>query len=179
MPTQPIVSEQEIEYYRTNGFVRVRGILPKEEAARFGERAAALYEERKLSGNFGGGGNRDVLRQIVNVWRDDPVMKELTFHPNVVAAAKALDRANPMFRPRRTRLELMCVSRVKSTGVARDEDAHRHIVRRPLRPGVWSDRHSWPRLVRHGRSGCDAGFGADAGGRRLRRLRVRLCRPER
>ena len=83
------ISEEDIAQYRENGFARVHNIISKEEAARYAERVMEIYEERKVSGDFGGGGNVDVLRQIVNVWSCDEVMKELTFHPNVLAAVKA------------------------------------------------------------------------------------------
>lgn len=62
MPAEPELTEKDIQYYRKNGFVRVRNLLPKEEAARYAARAMEIYDERQHTGNFGGGANMAVLR---------------------------------------------------------------------------------------------------------------------
>lgn len=78
------LGEQEIEFYRENGFVRVRGIITREEALRFRERALVLQEKAASSHK------RDVFTQLVNVWARDEEMRALTLHPNVTACATRL-----------------------------------------------------------------------------------------
>lgn len=80
-----MVTEEQIASFRTNGFVHVPGILSKAEAAHFYD-AALDYTQRNppLS-------NRPVFDQHVNVWEHDEAMKALTLHPNLAAAAKALN----------------------------------------------------------------------------------------
>ena len=89
-PSEIQITPEQIARYREDGFVHIPNIISKDEAARFATRAQEVLEEGVEKGDLGGGMDRPVLRQVVNVWPYDPVMKELTFHPNVAAAAKTL-----------------------------------------------------------------------------------------
>jgi len=79
-----------VEYYRTNGFVKIPGIISKEEAAFYYEAALEVAKANKASKEGQGGVYRKVLNQSVNVWQFNETMKVLTLHPNVAAVAKAL-----------------------------------------------------------------------------------------
>lgn len=78
------LTDQTIGEYRRNGFVHIPGIISREEVPRFREAALRLAQERE--------GRREdaIFKQIVNVWREDEVMRELTLHPNVAAVAGKL-----------------------------------------------------------------------------------------
>jgi phytanoyl-CoA hydroxylase len=79
-----LITPEEVTFYRENGFVRVKGILGRDEALEFRERALALQEERT------GGAQTGIFTQMVNVWRDDELMRRLTLHPNIAACASVL-----------------------------------------------------------------------------------------
>ncbi len=78
------LSEDDVLFYRENGFVRVRGVIAREEALRFRERALKLQEEVASSAR------REVFTQMVNVWSRDDEMRELTLHANIAACATKL-----------------------------------------------------------------------------------------
>jgi len=75
---------EKIRSYREEGFVHIPGIISKEEAARF--RGKSLELSERLKSSF----EEVVFKQMVNVWREDPVMRELTLHPNVAQVAEKL-----------------------------------------------------------------------------------------
>ncbi|MFA7235298.1 MAG: phytanoyl-CoA dioxygenase family protein [Phycisphaeraceae bacterium] len=83
-PVPPTVTPERIAFYRRNGFVHIPNIITKDEAARF--RQAALDAAGRMTSEH----KNDIFTQLVNVWREDPAMKPLTFHPHVAAAAVAL-----------------------------------------------------------------------------------------
>src|SRR5690606_22973578 len=78
------LSEESIQSYRRNGFVRVPGVISKEEAEEY--RQAALAAAERIESNHKG----DVFTQLVNVWRQDEVLKRLTLDPNVGRIAERL-----------------------------------------------------------------------------------------
>lgn len=78
------ISQQTIDAYRRDGFVRVSGIISKEEAEKYRQAAVAAAAANK-SLTVG-----DIFTQHVNIWRSDPVMRSLTLHPNVTAAVRKL-----------------------------------------------------------------------------------------
>lgn len=79
------LSPELVESYRTQGFVRIPGIISKAEAQEFGAQALEVAQKmRDLSQ-----GNK-VFTQLVNAWREDETMKRLTLHPNLGAVAKKL-----------------------------------------------------------------------------------------
>ena len=73
-----------IETYRQRGFVRVPGVISKEEAAESYDEAVRMMKSRE---SYHQG---PIFTQLVNVWRDSEVMKRLTFHPNVAGVAERL-----------------------------------------------------------------------------------------
>ncbi len=79
-----MVTAAQIDAYRRDGFVPVRGLIPRDEALDFREKALAASARLKALGEG------PIFRQTVNVWRDDEAMRALTLHPAVAAAAKAL-----------------------------------------------------------------------------------------
>lgn len=78
------LSPEAVDFYRTNGFVRIREIITREEAARF--REAALHHARQNQAY----NDSAIFTQLVNVWRNDDEMAQLTSHPNVAVAATQL-----------------------------------------------------------------------------------------
>jgi len=83
------VSDETIQAYRRDGFVKIEGIITKEEAACYYEEALRIAKknsaEKKAASAY-----RKVLNQTVNAWEQSEIMKALTFHPNVSAVAKQL-----------------------------------------------------------------------------------------
>lgn len=71
--------------YRRNGFVQLRGVLTGAEVQRYSAAAREIYDHGQALN-----ASDPTFKQVVNVWRDDPVLRELTFHPGLAAAATAL-----------------------------------------------------------------------------------------
>jgi phytanoyl-CoA hydroxylase len=78
------ITDEQVQAYRRDGFTRVGGVLTPQEAARF--REAALRVSTQVQPYNAG----PIFTQIVNCWRVDPVMRELTLHAEVAAAAEKL-----------------------------------------------------------------------------------------
>ncbi len=82
--TPDTVTQEQIEQYRTQGFVHLPGVISPEEAERYRDAALALAQRM---GSF----NQDgVFTQLVNAWREDEAMRMLSFHPNVTGIARKL-----------------------------------------------------------------------------------------
>jgi phytanoyl-CoA hydroxylase len=74
-----------VDSYRHNGFVQLRGVLTPAEVARYSAAAREIYEHgRALNASD------PTFKQVVNVWQDDPVLRDLTFHAGLAAAATEL-----------------------------------------------------------------------------------------
>jgi phytanoyl-CoA hydroxylase len=84
---EPIeISNEQTRFYQENGFVHIPNIISREEAERF--RLAALeFANTAQSLN-----QNPIFQQLVNVWTQDEVMKQLTLHPRVGKAAEQLSR---------------------------------------------------------------------------------------
>ena len=78
-----------IEDYRRDGFVKVEGVLSREEALEF--RGAALNAAERLSNLSEGSA---IFSQFVNVWTKDEAMRRLTLHPEIARIAKVLTGTN-------------------------------------------------------------------------------------
>ncbi len=79
------ITDEHVESYKKNGFLRVRGIITKEEAERFRKAAdehMATFKDRNPDAK--------AFRQYVNTWTDSETMKELTLHPNITSIASRL-----------------------------------------------------------------------------------------
>ena len=77
------ITARQIEDYRAQGFVRVPNLLAPDEVARFREAALQVsasstkYEAK-------------VFQQLVNVWRENETMRELTLNARIGAIAEKL-----------------------------------------------------------------------------------------
>ena len=60
--TADTLSEEKIDFFRTNGFVHITGMLSQEEAARY--REAAI---RVANADLGLNSNSDLFKQLANV----------------------------------------------------------------------------------------------------------------
>ena len=74
-----------VDFYRHNGFARVRGLLSGDEARHFAAAALAATRDNEavLSRNA-------IFTQNVNVWRQDEAVRELTLLPRIADLAAAL-----------------------------------------------------------------------------------------
>lgn len=79
-----LVGADAIEAYRRDGFVALRSVLTREEAARYADAALAASERLRSHRSDA------VFDQHVNVWRDDETLRELTLHPRIAAIAGRL-----------------------------------------------------------------------------------------
>lgn len=79
-----IVTSQQIQDYRTHGFVHIPGMIPTSEIADYYH--AALEASRKSESLHKG----SIFSQHVNLWQQNDVIRRLTLHPNIAAAAEAL-----------------------------------------------------------------------------------------
>lgn len=84
-PNMVNVDESLIQAYRRDGFVKVPGLISRDEAFEFRE-AAQRAGERIHNLSEGSA----IFSQFVNVWTQDEDMRRLTMHPNVASAAKQL-----------------------------------------------------------------------------------------
>ncbi|MCL5998394.1 MAG: phytanoyl-CoA dioxygenase family protein [Chloroflexi bacterium] len=84
--TPDTLTDETIGSYQQQGFVRIPGIISREEAAEFYDEALALMERSKAYSNS------PIFTQLVNVWCESDVMKRLTLHPNVGGVAERLAR---------------------------------------------------------------------------------------
>lgn len=80
------VPDELVQSYRQDGFVRVRGILAPAEVERF-RRAAEAYLDAHRAESYS---RSPVFTQLVNVWRHDTVLRELTLHPRLAQVAECL-----------------------------------------------------------------------------------------
>ncbi len=74
-----------IDSYRRNGFVQLHGVLTPAEVERYAAAAREVYEHGQALN-----ASDPTFKQVVNVWRDDPVLRELTLHAGLAAAATEL-----------------------------------------------------------------------------------------
>lgn len=86
-PTVPprTLGESEIASYRENGFLHLPGVLTPAEVERYRDAATRAYDELAALDE----GNQ-MFRQIVQVWRSDPILRELTLHPGLASCARQL-----------------------------------------------------------------------------------------
>ncbi len=78
------VTDEQVAAYRRDGFVRVRSVLTRSEAARFAD-AAVLAQQRIADFHA-----RATFAQLLSVWRQDDVLRELTLHPDLARIATRL-----------------------------------------------------------------------------------------
>ncbi|MEU5876233.1 phytanoyl-CoA dioxygenase family protein [Spirillospora sp. NPDC047279] len=80
------VSQQLVDAYRQDGFVRVRGVLDQGEIERF-RAAAEDYLETHRAESLETGAT---FSQLVNVWRRDPTLRDLTLDRRLGRIAERL-----------------------------------------------------------------------------------------
>lgn len=78
------IDESAIEFFQTQGFARIRGIITPEEADHY--RDVALDIAARDAGLMTG----SIFDQYVNVWTRYPEIKSLSQHPNIARAAEKL-----------------------------------------------------------------------------------------
>lgn len=81
-----VETDELVQSYRRDGFVRVQNVLAPEEAERY--RAAALDAAERLPATLEY--ETRTFKQLVNAWQADEVMRELTLHPRLAELARAL-----------------------------------------------------------------------------------------
>jgi ectoine hydroxylase-related dioxygenase (phytanoyl-CoA dioxygenase family) len=79
-----LITSDDVEAYRRDGVVRVKGVLSKERAEAY--RAAADEARRRLIDINGTG----MFTQVLQVWQFDEKMRELTFDPTLASLAAEL-----------------------------------------------------------------------------------------
>lgn len=79
------LSPEVVASYRRNGFVQLRSMLTPAEVERFSAAAQESYRHGQALQP-----GDPTFKQVVNVWQEDDVLRELTFHPRLAAAATQL-----------------------------------------------------------------------------------------
>jgi ectoine hydroxylase-related dioxygenase (phytanoyl-CoA dioxygenase family) len=74
-----------VDSYRRNGFVQLRSVLSPTEVQRYAAAARIAYENAEALNS-----DDPTFKQVVNVWPNDPVLRELTFHRVLASAATQL-----------------------------------------------------------------------------------------
>jgi len=84
LPAPALLPEQACERFAADGFLICPDFLPRAEMERYRTAALAYAASRKTATPG------EVFRQLCQVWREDAVLRELTFHPRIGAAVRAL-----------------------------------------------------------------------------------------
>jgi ectoine hydroxylase-related dioxygenase (phytanoyl-CoA dioxygenase family) len=79
-----MISEDQVEAYRRDGFVHVPGAISRTDAERF--RVAALAAQDRVADNHQGA----TFTQLLQLWRQDDTLRELTLHPDLAGIAQRL-----------------------------------------------------------------------------------------
>jgi hypothetical protein len=79
------LSEDAIAGYRERGFVHLKGVLTPAEVERYRTAAARAYSELSSLD-----ARNQMFRQIVQVWKSDETLRELTLHPGLADYAAQL-----------------------------------------------------------------------------------------
>jgi len=78
------ISDEAVQRYRHEGFAHVSGVITAEQAARF--HAAALGLASRMASLHQG----PIFTQLVNAWREDAILSQLTLDPAIGAIAERL-----------------------------------------------------------------------------------------
>jgi ectoine hydroxylase-related dioxygenase (phytanoyl-CoA dioxygenase family) len=78
------ITDEQMAAYRRDGFVRLRSMLTRSEAARFAD--AAVRAQQRIADFHG----KATFAQLLSVWQDDDVLRELTLHPRLARSATQL-----------------------------------------------------------------------------------------
>ena len=83
-PNPTLLPDQACARFRSDGFVICPEFLPRDAMPRYRD-AALAYAASRMAAAPGA-----AFRQLCQVWREDAVLRELTFHPRIRAAVLAL-----------------------------------------------------------------------------------------
>ncbi|RKN80689.1 phytanoyl-CoA dioxygenase family protein [Paenibacillus ginsengarvi] len=95
--THELLSEQQIQFYRENGFVQIDNVLTPEELAELREyldEAMTDEDGNSFATDKQGGSYYRVLNQKVNTWRDHGGMAKYVLHPRFAELARRLTGAS-------------------------------------------------------------------------------------
>ena len=81
---------RSVERFRHDGFTVIRGLFNAEEVTRYRAASLAISTIQPKQHAGADAAYTQAFTQVVNPWRNDPVIREMTFHPRLVAAAKQL-----------------------------------------------------------------------------------------
>jgi len=86
------VSEEQVAFYRENGFLELDGVLRPEEVAVLAGRIDEIYakDQGGIHTSSANSAYAKVLDQRVNLWRDDEVMRGFVFDPRLAEVARRL-----------------------------------------------------------------------------------------
>ncbi|WJH33423.1 phytanoyl-CoA dioxygenase family protein [Paenibacillus sp. CC-CFT747] len=97
MVTQDLLKQEQIDFYRKNGFVQVNDVLTSEELAElreFMDEVMGADQGMSLQTDQQGGAYYRVLNQRVNTWRDHAGMARYTTHSRFAEMARLLTGAS-------------------------------------------------------------------------------------
>ena len=96
MPDYPITEEQ-VEFYEANGFVRLENVLTRDEVEELRSALHYAVEDQKKKATVPSGSEdkeyRKVFLQMVNLWEHYPEIKKYVFNQRVAESARQLSRS--------------------------------------------------------------------------------------
>ncbi len=89
---QAVPSEEEVRFYRTNGFVQLDGVLTADAIAPLQDEIDRIYRSGQggIHNSAGRSAYARVLDQRVNLWRDSSIMRAFVFDPRLAEIARRL-----------------------------------------------------------------------------------------
>jgi ectoine hydroxylase-related dioxygenase (phytanoyl-CoA dioxygenase family) len=84
------LDQRAIARFRHDGFTVIRGLFDAEEVARYRAASLAISTTPPELPWGADAAYKQAFTQVVNPWRTDPVVREMTFHPRLIAAAQQL-----------------------------------------------------------------------------------------
>ena len=77
-----------IDLFQSEGVIRIPQVITKSEAERFRQAAMLVLNQMQTEApnNYVG----KAFHQKINIWCQDEIMRELTFHPNLTSMATRL-----------------------------------------------------------------------------------------
>ena len=99
MQTTAVLNPADMEAFRRDGFVHLKGLLGADEIARLGLAVDAAVTARKQNDTRALADKSPYEQSFIQcqyLWEDFPDVRPLTFHPRIVGAAAALIGADAM-----------------------------------------------------------------------------------
>ena len=82
------LTNELVEVFRAEGVVRIPKVISESEAKRFRQAAMRVLHQMQAENPHNYSGR--AFHQKVNIWCQNEIMRELTFHPNLAAVATRL-----------------------------------------------------------------------------------------